>query len=69
MGEKLEWRGDILKIASPAVFLAAGILFIYINAISFFPVSVLSHLITPAVQSLVNKGDYVLPVFEEGGGR
>ena len=69
VGEKLEWRGDILKKASPAVFLAAGILFIYINAISFFPVSVLSHLITPAVQSLVNKGDYVLPVFEEGGGR
>lgn len=69
VGEKLERRGDILKKTSSAVFWATGILFIYINTLSFFPVSVLSHLITPAVQSFVNKGDYVLPVFEEGGDR
>ena len=68
--EPLAWRGAVWGKKSSSAFLAVGILFIFINAVSFFPVSVLSHLITPAVQSLINKGEYALPISEEeGGGR
>lgn len=62
-GEKLVWRGE-LKKTSPAVLAAAGILLLYLNAISFFPVSTLSRLIAPAVQSLVNETEYAPPAVE-----
>ena len=65
--EACAWRGISWGKKSWAAFLAAGILFIFINGLSFFPVSVLSQLITPAVQSLVNKGDYAVPISEERG--